>query len=292
VVLNSCAKINLYLKVLNKRKNGYHNIHTVFERINLCDKITLKHLPDNFIKVTSSDPSVPHGPANLCYKSAKLLQDRYAVKKGVHIHIDKRIPIAAGLGGGSSNAASALLGLNRLWRLRLSREQLVKLAREIGSDVSFFLFNSPFAQGRGLPDRIKAIRSLNKSRLWHILIIPGVKVPTPLIYKQWDLQKKHKRPMLTMRRSPVKILTSALGKNDRGLIAKALFNDLESISIGLYPQIAAVKKWLTGRSVAALMSGSGSAVFGIVESKKEALSLYEQLRAKKRAWQVFVARTA
>ena len=133
MILKSYAKLNLYLSVLNKRKDNYHNIETLFERIDLHDTITLKKLPGKTIKIVSDHPAVPADTSNLCYKSAKLLQDSCGVNYGVEIKIAKRIPVAAGLGGGSSNAACTLIGLNNLWRLRLSEDKLARLGRLIGA---------------------------------------------------------------------------------------------------------------------------------------------------------------
>jgi 4-diphosphocytidyl-2-C-methyl-D-erythritol kinase len=136
---NSYAKLNLYLEVLNKRKDGFHNIRTIFERISLCDKIFLKSRPDGKIRITSPSKEIPKDKTNLAFKSAKILKSALNIKEGVEIKIIKNIPVSAGLGGGSSNAAATLLGLNKLWGLNLSKKRLVSFAKEIGSDVPFFI---------------------------------------------------------------------------------------------------------------------------------------------------------
>ncbi len=305
LILHSYAKLNLYLEVVNKRRDGYHNIKTIFERIDLSDKLILKSIPDKEIKIICDNPEVPCDNSNLCYRSAKLLQDSFKVNRGAQIKIIKRIPLGAGLGGGSSNAAFVLLGLNKLWKLGLSKATLARLAKKIGSDVAFFIYNSPFAKGTGRGDRIELLEGLNGVRLWHILIVPGIKVSTAVIYRKWDMQKIFKltpTPIvkstkklvwgLTRPKYNVKILTSALEKKDLGLIGKVLFNSLEQVSVKLYPQIKRVKEWLTKKKVQSiLMSGSGPAVFGVVSSRKEAVSLYRQLKQENRAWRVFFART-
>ena len=305
MVFHSYAKLNLYLEVLNKRKDGYHNIKTVFERIDLSDKIILKPRPDKLIKIICRDSQVPKDNSNLCYRSAKLLQGSFNIASGADIKIIKRIPVGAGLGGGSGNAAAVFLGLNKLWRLNLSRSKLGKLAKRIGCDIPFFIYNTPFARGEERGDRIKPLRALKKVRLWHILVVPKIKVSTPLIYKKWDkysgltppfftsqILKKNKKAGLTKPEYDVKILNLALRKNDLSLLGKTLFNDLERITVNLYPQVLRVKEELKDSGIKAiLMSGSGPAVFGVVSSRKEAVALSKQLKEEGESWQVFVTRT-
>lgn len=289
MILNSYGKLNLYLEVLNKRKDNYHNIKTVFERIGFSDTITLKSRPDKKINITCNLASLPRGPSNLAYRSAYLLQNTFKVNKGVDIKIIKRIPVGAGLGGGSSNAASVLIGLNKLWRLNLRQAKLAKLAGKIGSDASFFIYNTPFAQGDLRGDRIRPLKMLSDTRLWHILIVPEIKVSTPFIYKKWDEFKQ--KAGLTRPRSNVKMLIQALKKNSLSLASQALFNSLEEVSAKLYPQINCIKEKLHRLGVkSVLMSGSGPAVFGVVSSRKEAVFLYRQLK-KDSLGQVFVTRT-
>jgi 4-diphosphocytidyl-2C-methyl-D-erythritol kinase len=289
VLLHSYAKLNLYLEVLKLRQDAYHNIKTIFERIDLADKIILKSRPDKKIILTCHQRGVPKGSSNLAYRSAKLLQDIFHISKGVDIKIMKRIPVGAGLGGGSSNAASVLIGLNKLWKLKLSQEKLTQLARKIGSDVPFFIYNCPFAEGRARGDRIKPLRTLRNLRLWHILLVPKFKVSTPLIYKKWDRDAKTFK--LTRPRHNVKILTLALRKNNLSLLGEALFNSLEQVTAGLYPEILRIRERLTqlgAKSI--LMSGSGPAIFGVVSSRKEALTFYRQLKTDSLV-EVFLTRT-
>lgn len=283
LLLNSYAKLNLYLEVLELRKDSYHNLKTLFERIDLADKIILKPREDKKIKIICNSADVPCDNTNLAYRSAKLLQDRFNIHRGVDIKIIKRIPVGAGLGGGSSNAATALLGLNILWRLELKQAQLLNLARAVGSDVGFFIYNCPFAWGSGRGDRIKPLKSLNNLRLWHILVAPKIKVSTPFIYKEWDKYFKGKKTRLTSIKYNAKMLN---------LTGRDLFNRLEIITAKLYPQVRQVKDKLRDMGVKSiLMSGSGPAVFGIVSSRKEAVSLKAQLKADSNSWQVFAVKT-
>jgi 4-diphosphocytidyl-2-C-methyl-D-erythritol kinase len=287
MVLNSYAKLNLFLQVLNKRKDNYHNIKTIFERISLCDKIVISPRRDKLIKIRCNDPAVPEDESNLCFKSAKLLQEGLRKKEGLDIKITKYIPVGAGLGGGSSNAAAVLLGLDKLWKLNLSRKKLCDLAAKVGSDVPFFIYNTSFALGRGRGEKIKPLKALRKARLWHVVAVPDFKVSTPIIYRKWD-----KFSGLTKPRYDVKLLIFALRKGKTSLLAGALFNSLEAVTAKIYPEVKRIKEKFTESGVKlALMSGSGPAVFGIVTSRKKAVALSGKLKRKDRSWRVFVTST-
>ena len=295
LVIQSFAKVNLFLEVLNKRPDNYHNINTLFERISLSDKITLKPRRDNLIKVSCNDKSVPLDESNLCWRAGKLLQDNFRVEKGVDIRIKKRIPVGAGLGGGSGNAAAVLIGLNNLWNLNISKPKLAKLAAKLGSDVSFFIYESPFAQGELRGEKIRILNNLKKIKLWHILIVPKIHVSTPLIYKKWDTIKPNKKQGagLTKQPSNVNILTSALAKNASLLKPGLLFNSLETVTLKLYPEVKRIKERFAALGLEnILMSGSGPAVFAIASSRKKALALSNRLKGKKGSWRVFAVCTA
>jgi len=291
LVLNSYAKLNLYLQVLGRRADTFHNIRTVFERIDLCDRIILKPRQDKKIRIICrGNFPIPQDNSNLAYRSAKLLQDNLKVGCGADITIIKRIPVSSGLGGGSSNAAAVLSGLNKLWKLRLSRAELVEFAKRIGSDVPFFIYNCPFAQGRGRGDKIMPIRKLGKIRLWHILVVPKVSVSTPLIYKKWD--KSALSFKLTRPKYNVKILLQRLKNGDPFLISGALFNGLEDITLKAYPASRYIREKLLDSGLkAVLMSGSGPATFAIISSRKEGAWFCSQIKAQQKTWRVFLTRT-
>lgn len=291
IILNSYAKLNLYLAVLDKRKDNYHTIETIFERIDLCDKITLESRKDKKITVSCNSPFIPQNGSNLAYKAAQLLQKDWNIDKGVDIKIIKRIPVGSGMGGGSSNAAAVLRGLNKLWSLNLNISKLDNYAKEIGADVSFFIYNIPFALGRQRGDSITQIHTLGKRRFWHILVVPRIKVSTPLIYKKWDEYSEVPSERLTIPQYDVKLLISAIEKNNLFLLSSVIFNSLEQITTKVYPQIRRIKeKFIQIGLKSFLMSGSGPTMFGFVSSRKEALSLQERLK-KNRSWQVFVTHT-
>jgi 4-diphosphocytidyl-2-C-methyl-D-erythritol kinase len=295
LAINSYAKVNLFLSVKNKRPDGYHTIESIFERISLCDRINIEKRSDKRIVLRCSDPGLPSGKNNLAVKAALLLSRRYGITKGVTIDLLKRIPTGAGMGGGSSNAAAVLSGLNKLWDLGLSEKQLVHLAAEIGSDVPFFVYNCSFALVKGRGDLIKPLPVPPKVRLWHVIVVPKIQVSTPLIYKHWDKldsSKKISVSMLTRPASDAKLILLALNRQGPDFGLSGLFNSLEAVTMGLYPRVLAAKQAFSGLGIKTiLMTGSGSAVFGIVSSRKEAAAFSKKLKAQNRFWRIFVAST-
>ncbi|HOW35602.1 MAG TPA: 4-(cytidine 5'-diphospho)-2-C-methyl-D-erythritol kinase [Candidatus Omnitrophota bacterium] len=304
--LKSPAKLNLYLKVINKRKDGYHNLVTVFERINLCDDIKMTANTTGAIRIRSNNSELPTGPKNLIYRVAKLLQKEFSVFLGVDVAITKRIPIAAGLGGGSSNAATALLGLNKIWNLHLNIRQLAALGERIGSDVPFFLYDYNWALGVERGNKIQKLPSQRK--LWHILVVPRIKVYSGEVFGALKLPAgpflapatSPKSPLkgisgaptniLTKARDDVNILTRALRKDDLLRIGSLLSNDLETTIVRLHPNLSKIKNKLKIlKAVGVVFSGSGPAVFGLAESSRQAHAL-KAILSKKYA-QVFAVCT-
>lgn len=279
--LRSPAKLNLFLKVLNKRNDGFHNIVTLFERINLFDEIRLSSNLSGKIRITCNHPHVPTGPKNLVYKIAVLLKKDFGILNGVDIAINKRIPVAAGLAGGSSNAATALLGLNKIWKLKLSQDQLLFYARKVGSDVVFFLYDTSWALGTERGDRIKKIKIDKK--FWHILAVPRLKMYSWKVYGALKMK-------LTKKRDDVTILIHHLRKIGSRNVGPLMLNDLEPAVIQLSPNLLKLKEKLNSLDTQGVMiSGSGPAVFGIAQSESAAKAA--ALILKKRFSQVFVVRT-
>lgn len=294
LVIKSFAKVNLFLQVLNRRPDNFHNIDSLFERISLSDRIILKNRRDNRIKISCNNPQVPLGSSNLCFKAAKLLQDKFRIKRGLDIKIIKRIPVGAGLGGGSSNAAAVLTGLNKLWRLGLSKTRLAGLAAKIGSDVPFFVYDASFARVGGRGEKIRVLKKLGKVRLWHILVTPKIHISTPRIYREWDACLPAGRAFsgLTKPSSNVKILTSVLAEKNPIFKPGLLFNSLEEVAFKLYPEVKRAKETLSGYCPeSALMSGSGSSVFALVSSGKHAHASAKKLKREKKPWLSFAVRT-
>lgn len=278
ISLLSYAKINLFLDILDKRPDNYHNILTLFQEIDLADKIVLEETPEG-ITLHSEGIKVPEGENNIIVQSALLFQKTYQIKKGVHISLEKHIPVSAGLGGGSSNAAATLKGLNLLWQMNLQEQELLSLASELGSDAPFFLIGGTcVGKGRG-----EILTPIHNSPSFRIVIIkPGISVST-----QWAYQKLELTNMKNMDRinRPFFIDKSY----DFITLKNNLYNRFESCVIPEFPQIEKKKKNLECFGLNALMSGSGSAVFGITQEKEKAESAYYKLKAD--GEQVFMART-
>ncbi len=285
IILKSPAKLNLFLKVLNKRPDGFHNIETIIERINLYDRIELVKRKDAKIKIYCDSPAVPKNNSNLAYQAAALLKKEFSLKQGIDIRIKKRIPPASGLGGGSSKAASVLLGLNRLWRLGLSEKELVRYASKIGCDVAFFIHEIPFAYADRRGDRIKPLKAV-RSKFWHILVLPKGRISTAEAYSLWD--KDSRLNLLTNKTQGAKIVTLALEKRDFDLLALAVFNGFQRIAEKKTPEILKIREELKEAAVKTIsVSGKGPAVFGIVSSRKEA----EKAKRLLSGWSVFIVKT-
>lgn len=279
--LKSPAKLNLFLKVLAKRPDGYHDLQTIFERISLCDEIRLTRRTDGKIIVICDHPQVPKGPKNLVVKVGRMLQARYGVKSGATIFIDKRIPVAAGLAGGSSNAATVLLGLNKIWGLGLKRSDLVLLGAQIGSDVAFFLYDSSWALGEGRGERITRLRIRNK--YWHVVVVPRLKMYTKDVFGRLNLR-------LTKKEADVNILTLALKGKSAFKTGQLLHNDLETSILDIKPDLIRLKDRLSQYGFCGVaFSGSGPSCYGLAPSQEIAIKAAEDL--KRYYARVFVAHT-
>ena len=278
----SPAKVNLFLKVLSKRPDGYHELETLFERLSLGDTLMIRRAPK--LRFRTDGQKIPTGSANLVMKAANLLKERYRVKQGADLYLKKRIPVAAGLGGGSSNAAATLVGLNRFWKLGLSKRKLLSLAAELGSDVPFFILDKAYAIGAGRGERLKPLSG--GPRLWHCLVKPPFGISTKEAYAALGGR------FLTHPGADVRMLVRLLRTGDREGLSKHLINSLELALNKRVTDISKIKKALleTG-AFAALMSGSGSTVFGLYQSEKAAMHGAGQLRKKSKRWKVFIAST-
>jgi 4-diphosphocytidyl-2-C-methyl-D-erythritol kinase len=277
----SPAKLNLVLDVLGKRPDGFHELRTIFERISLADQITLSRNKRKKINIRCVHPHMPRGSDNLAFKAAMMLRQDFSIFEGLDINIIKNIPVAAGLAGGSSNAAAVLSGLNRLWQIGLNNAQLVNYATRLGSDVAFFLYNSSYALGTGRGELIKPLEV--KTKLWHVLVTPRVKMYTKDVFARLKLN-------LTNKKDNVNILLPFLRKGDLVRLAGAMSNDLEPAILSLKPDfIYLKKKLLDAGSTGVCFSGSGPSIFALAQSQKHALSLRAQF--DRRYTQVFVVST-
>jgi 4-diphosphocytidyl-2-C-methyl-D-erythritol kinase len=260
MVLHAYAKINLGLRIIERRPDGYHAIETVFHRISLSDELALDAL-ESGIELACTDAALPADKTNLCWKAVECLQAECRTRRGAAIRITKRIPMGAGLGGGSSDAAAVLKHLPRLWGMQVPAGRLLELGASIGSDVPFFLQDaSAYAEGRG-----EVLTPFTLSLpYWILLVNPGIHVPTPWAYKEFSkkLSEGHTVPRGTLF-SP--------GAGTMRPLAQAMRNDFEDVVFPAYPAIRSLKEELLGAGAAfALMSGSGSSVFGLFAEAADA----------------------
>ena len=246
------AKINYLLDVIGKRPDGYHDLRMIMQRVNLCDRITLGITESPGIIVTCNSKGAPDGPDNIAWKAAKALLDVSGTVKGVKIEIVKNIPAAAGLGGGSSDAATVLMGLNELLAIGLSEQKLMEIGCKLGADIPFFIFKET-ALAEGIGDKLTRLSEMPKC--WILLVNPGVHVSTAWVYRSLQLTSKRELNKLPKFYGSVEQVVSILS------------NDLEAVTIPAFPVIADIKKRLMNLGAAgSMMSGSGPTVFGIFKS--------------------------
>ncbi|MGY4691890.1 4-(cytidine 5'-diphospho)-2-C-methyl-D-erythritol kinase [Salibacterium sp. K-3] len=262
------AKINLSLDVLGKREDGYHEVKMVMTQVDLSDRLDLEWRKDGVIKVEMSEGFLPADSRNLAYQAAALLKERFDIKMGVSIYIYKNIPVAAGLAGGSSDAAAALRGLNEIWGLGLSLEELAALGSALGSDVPFCVYGgTALATGRG--ECIEMIP--DPPSCWVVLAKPPIGVSTGEIYKQMRTADFGSTSSETM--------TAALHDFSYGDICRSLHNALEQVTLPMHPEIRQIKERMRASGVdAALMSGSGPTVFGLIKKEAKLHRVYNALR--------------
>jgi 4-diphosphocytidyl-2-C-methyl-D-erythritol kinase len=282
LTLPSFAKINWTLEILGKRPDGYHEVRTLLQTVNVADELTFE-LTERGISVHCDHPEVPCDETNLAYRAAKLLSDFTGIDKGVRIQIAKRLPVAAGLGGGSGNGAVTLLALQRLWDIQVEPRDLFGLAAKLGADAPFFLIGGT-CLGVGRGDEVYPLADINEEFL--LLVNPGIAVPTREVYA--DLP-----PELTKPKAVIKMPLSfeaAYAAVARPGAPVPLINDLENPVFARRPALVEVKRRLkqTGaRGV--LMSGSGSTVFAIFDSAEARARAEDDLSAT--GWRSLRART-
>lgn len=258
--LRAPAKINWYLKVLNKRKDGFHNIESLMQKISLFDEMTFQH--SDTVDLLINPPMNISISDNLIYRTVLKLREKLNIQKGVSIKVKKNVPIGAGLGGGSSDSAYTLIGLNKLWGLGLSKEDLTGLAIEIGSDVPFFL-SSFLASVKG---KGEVIEELDDCQSYNIVIVkPKMSISTAWAYGLLN------RGEDTSYQSDLNEFIKAFLNGDFNTMSKLGINDFENPIFRHYPELSQIKGALIkSGSQYSLMSGSGSCIFGLFETKQEA----------------------
>jgi 4-diphosphocytidyl-2-C-methyl-D-erythritol kinase len=260
------AKVNLFLEVLGRRADGYHEIATLILAIDLADELDFAPDESGEVSLTCDDPALPTGPDNLVLRAAARLREEAGPTTGARIHLTKRVPWAAGLGGGSSDAAATLEGLNELWRLRLSPAALARIGAEIGSDVPFFL-NGPAAWCTGRGEVVTPVPVGRQLDL--VLVVPPEGLSTADVYRR-----------LTVPATPVdgRAAREALASGDVEGLGRALFNRLQEPAFELSPAVAAAFRRVQAVGAAGgLMTGSGSALFALCRSPTEARRVHDDL---------------
>ncbi len=262
------AKINLTLDVLHKRPDGFHEVEMIMTTVDLADRIWLRPTDNGKITIKASERHVPNDRKNLAYQAAELLQIECGITKGVEITLEKSIPVAAGLAGGSSDAAATLRGLNRLWDLKLSVEELARLGARIGSDVSFCVHGgTALATGRG--ELIEILPP--PPNCWVILAKPAISVSTGDIYGNLNLS--------TIDHINTVDMIEALRAGDYDKMCKSVGNVLETVTMNLHPQVVVLKEQMKRFGAdAVLMSGSGPTVFGLVKHESRVPRIYNGLK--------------
>jgi 4-diphosphocytidyl-2-C-methyl-D-erythritol kinase len=276
--LESTAKVNLRLEILKKREDGYHELRTILQKINLHDLLHFSLKKERGISIKTNHPNLPVGKRNLVYQAVQSILKKSDYKGGVLIEIEKRIPLGAGLGGGSSNAATTLKAMNQLLKINLPKKELMAMGLEIGADVPFFFLEGA-AIASGIGERLKKIELPG---LWFVLIYPNFEVSTRWAYQNFILTKRRFHFNLHgLLRTPKEI-------------SNLLWNDLEEVVSREYPQIGVMKKMLySAGALGALMTGSGPTVFGVFSEEGGASEAYKKVKkmVRGRGWIILNARS-
>lgn len=280
VTLKALAKINLGLDVLGKRENGYHDVRMVMQTIYLYDNVTLSKIVEPGIQLETNLFYLPTDETNIAYKAAKLLMDEFGIKEGVHITLEKHIPVAAGMAGGSSNAAAVLVGMNQLFSLGLSQEELMERGVSLGADVPYCIMRGTVL-AEGIGEILTPLPPLPKC---YVLIAkPGISVSTKMVYEKLDAISILEHP-------DIDGILEGLENQDIKKVASSMGNVLERVTIEEYPIIEKIKEAMKeAGALNAMMSGSGPTVFGIFEDRKTAREAQQKIKDMQIAKQVYLA---
>lgn len=277
--LKARAKINLGLDVLGKRQDGYHEVRMVMQTVGIYDRLIMTKIPEEEIRIVSNLAFLPVNENNLIYKAVKLLKDIYHFSGGVEIDLNKFIPVAAGMAGGSTDAASAMFGLNKLFDLNLSMGKMMELGVRLGADVPYCVMRGT-ALAEGIGEKLTRLTPV--PHMWLIVAKPPINVSTKLVYESLDLEGVSKHP-------DIDGIIEAIEAQNVEKIALSMGNVLEEVTIPLYPVIDTIKQdMLEHGAINAMMSGSGPTVFGIFPDEQTALSCQTFLKEKGDARQVYI----
>ena len=277
--LKALGKINLGLDVLGRRENGYHDVRMVMQTLYLYDNVTLQKKSAPGIEIDSNLFYLPNDEDNIAWKAAKLLIDEFDIKDGIRIHLDKHIPVAAGMAGGSSNAAAVLYGMNQMFRLGLSQKELMERGVKLGADVPYCIMRGT-ALAEGIGEQLTALPPMVKCPI--LIAKPQISVSTKFVYENLKLDENTVHPDIDR-------LVEDIRRKDLAAITSDMGNVLETVTIPNYPVIAEIKEYMMEHGAAgAMMSGSGPTVFGLFDDKEKAVAAYEAMQASGLAKQVYL----
>ncbi|GFN36695.1 4-(cytidine 5'-diphospho)-2-C-methyl-D-erythritol kinase [Tepidimicrobium xylanilyticum] len=279
IALESYAKINLALDILYKRDDGYHEINTIMQQIDLKDRVVIRN-KDSGIDIQCNNKDVPIDRNNLVYKAWEKIREKTGINRGVGIIIDKKIPIAAGLAGGSSNGGAVLKGLNLLWDLNLSDEELMEIGKKIGADVPFCIMGGT-AWARGIGEKLTKLKGFSGYNI--LLANVGIPVSTEWVYKNMDLKSIHER-------IDIERIIKYMEEGNLLKLGQSIENVMEPVVMTKYPQVKMVKEdMIKFGALGSLMSGSGPTVFGLFDDEEKLYRCKREL--EKKVPNVFVTKT-
>lgn len=279
ITLKALAKINLGLDVIRRREDGYHEVKMIMQTIHLYDRLIITKSDTPGIRITSNLSFLPVDENNLIYKAGKLLMDEYGITKGVEVELTKRIPVAAGMAGGSTDAAAMLYGINQLFGLELKQSQLMERGVKIGADVPYCLMRGT-ALAEGIGEELTSLPPMVKCPV--LIAKPAISVSTKFVYQKLKLDEHMVHP-------DIDGMVEAIKGKDLQEIASKMGNVLETVTIPEYPIIAEIKKhMLEHQAINAMMSGSGPTVFGLFADENTAQAAYEAMKESGLAKQVYL----
>lgn len=265
--LKAFAKINLTLDVVGKRPNGYHDVKMIMQQIDLHDDVTLTK-KDKGIELITDSPFIPKDRRNIAYLAAEKMLERYQIQTGVRIKIEKRIPVAAGLAGGSTDAAAVIKGMNKLYELGLNLEEMMEIGLELGADVPFCILGGA-ALAEGIGEQLTPIKGLEDG--WMVLSKPNIGVSTKEVYERLDWEQIRRHP-------DTEAMLKAIEKDEVHSVADGLCNVLEEVTVGLYPTVKELKdRFHEYGAVGVLMSGSGPSVFAFFKTYEKAKKAHKNM---------------
>ena len=281
IKLKARAKINLGLDVVRKREDGYHEVRMIMQMINLYDKITMRRITESEIRVTTNLPYLPVNEDNLVYRAAKLLMDEFQVTEGVEIELQKYIPVAAGMAGGSSDAAAVMVGINRIFHLGLTKKQLMERGVKIGADVPFCIMRGT-ALAEGIGEVLTPLPAMPHCSL--VIAKPKIHVSTKFVYGNLKANELKEHPDIDGQ-------VQALREGSLEQLVAKMGNVLETVTVPAYPVIDEIKRtMLKNDAMGAMMSGSGPTVFGIFEREERAQEVCRLLKKEGAAKQIYLVR--